>query len=159
MKLDPSETTASLFFDKLHPLGVDAIVETVEMIDAGTAQAVPQDEASATHQPLVDDSIAAIDLSRGAQEIDRLVRGCDPQPGALIRVAGKPVRLYDARLEAEAAGERGEILSIDASGLRLVLTGGVLCIGRVRADMAKEAASDFAARVGLSSGDRVEGGA
>ena len=159
VKLDPSETTASLFFDKLHPLGVEAIVETVEKIDAGTAQPVPQDEASATHQPLVDDSIAAIVLSRGAQEIDRLVRGCDPQPGAFIRIAGKPVRVYDARLEAEAAGEPGEILSIDATGLRLALKGGVLRIGRVRADMAKEAASAFAARVGLSSGDRVEGGA
>ncbi|MEE9278686.1 MAG: methionyl-tRNA formyltransferase [Myxococcota bacterium] len=158
VKLGPAETTASLFFDKLQPLGVSAIVEAVQKVDAGEARPEPQDESKATHQGLVDDSVAAVDLGRSAGEIDRLVRGCDPQPGAHVRVAGKTVRLYDVRLEAEEAGTPGQILGIDSSGLRLALRGGVLRIGRVRADMGKEAASAFAERAGLASGDRVESG-
>ena len=158
VKIGPTETTASLFFDKLHPLGVEAIVEAVELINAGTARPAAQDETVATHQGLVDDEIAAVDLSRSAVEIDRLVRGCDPQPGAFLRCDGKPLRLYDARLEAEEEGEPGEILSVDASGLRLALRGGVLRVGRVRADMGKEAAAAFAERAGLGNGDRIEGG-
>ena len=159
VKIGPSETTASLFFDKLLPLGVDAVVEAVERIDAGAPRPQPQDEGRASHQRLVDDGIAAVDLTRSASEIDRLVRACDPQPGAFIRIDGKPVRLYDAGLELEAAGEPGEILSVDSAGLRLALRGGVLRIGRVRADMGKEAASAFASRTGLRSGVRVESGA
>ena len=157
VKIGPTETTASLFFDKLHPLGVKAIVEAVELIAAGTARPVTQDETVATHQGLVDDEIAAVDLSRSAVEIDRLVRGCDPQPGAFLRFGGKPLRLYDATLEAGEEGEPGEILSVDASGLRLALRGGVLRVGRVRADMGKEPAAAFVERAGLGSGDRIEG--
>lgn len=156
--LDPTETTASLFFDKLLPLGVQAMVDAVDLIDSGRAQPRAQDEARATHQGLVDDAVAAVDLAKSAAEIDCLVRGCDPQPGAFVRVEGKPVRLYDARLEPEAGSAPGEVLSVDASGLRIALRGGVLRVGRVRADMGKEAASAFAERAGLSSGDRVESG-
>ncbi len=158
VKIGPTETTASLFFDKLHLLGVATIVEAVDLIDAGAARPLAQDETKATHQGLVDDEIAAVDLLRSALEIDRLVRGCDPQPGAFLRFEGKPLRLYDAKLEPQERGRPGEVLSVDASGLRLALRGGVLRVGRVRADMGKEAATAFAERAGLRSGDRVEAG-
>lgn len=156
VKLGPDETTASLFFEKLQPLGVDAIADAVDLIDSGHARPRAQDETRASHQGLVDDSVAAVDLARSAGEIDRLVRGCDPQPGAFVRAGGELVRLYDARLEPEERGAPGQILSVDASGLRIALRGGVLRVGRVRADMGKEAASAFCERAGLSSGDRLE---
>ncbi len=160
--ISPTETTGSLFFEKLHPLGVDAIVEAVEKIDSADAVPKPQDESRASHQGLVDDAVAALRLDRPAAEIDRLVRGCDPQPGAFVRRAGEIVRLYDATFEpaAEAAGaEPGTIVSIDAGGLRLALRGGTLRLERVRADAGKEAAAAWAERAGVKPGDRVENGA
>ena len=158
VKIGPEDTTASLFFKKLSPLGVEAIVEAAHRIDTGTATPTGQDESRATFQGLVDDSVAAIDLEAAAVQIDRLVRGCDPQPGAFVRLRGEPVRLYDARLELTEAGEAGTIVSIDEGGLRLALRGGSLRVGRVRGERGKEAAYDFCQRRGLRTGDRLESG-
>jgi len=157
--IEPRDSAGTLYFQKLYPLGVDAVVEAVRLIDQGRARPRVQDEAQASFQGLVDDAAARIDLGRPAVEIDRLVRGCDPNPGALLRVRGQPLRLFDAWLEpAVSAAAPGTVLSIDAEALRLALGGGVLRIGRVRADGAKESAQAYAARVGLRSGDRVENG-
>lgn len=158
VKIDPHETAGSLFFKKLQPLGIEAILEAVDKIDKGEAVLEPQDESRATHQGLVKDDVAAIDLSWPAEEIDCLARGCDPQPGAFVRIGGNLVRLYDVRLEPGQGQEPGEIVAIDDGGLVLALRDGSLRVGRVRADSGKEHASEFSKRAGLSAGDRAESG-
>ncbi|HXX48347.1 MAG TPA: formyltransferase family protein [Myxococcota bacterium] len=159
LAIAPRETVTTLFFDKLQPLGVDALVEAVELVACGRARPLAQDESQATAQGLVDDAVAAIDLGKSAVEIDRLVRGCDPQPGAFLRLAGRPVRLFDAALEPAAAATPGSVIRCDESGLVVALRGGALRVGRVRADGAKEPAQAFAARAGLAAGGRLESGA
>ncbi len=154
IEISPTETTASLFFDKLHPAGVEAILEAVERVDRGEAKPQAQDETLASEQGLVDDEVATIDLSKSAAEIDRLVRGCDPQPGAFLPYAGEKLRLYGASLEP-GGGEPGTIAGIENGALLLALDGGRLRVRKVRADSGKEAAADFAARVGLGVGDRL----
>jgi methionyl-tRNA formyltransferase len=158
--LSPTETTATLFFEKLQPLGIEALVEATELVASGRARAQKQDESRATAHGLVDDTVAAIRLDSPGHEVDRLVRGCDPQPGAFLRLAGKPVRLLEAALLPPASGaEPGRVVSIDEAGLAIALRGGVLRVKRVRADAGKEAAPDFARRVGLEVGQRFESGA
>jgi methionyl-tRNA formyltransferase len=157
--IDPRDSAGTLYFQKLYPLGVEAIAEAVRLIATGRARPRPQDEARATAQGLVDDSVARIDLARPGPEIDRLVRGCDPQPGAFVRVRGQAVRLFDAWLEPGTSDAApGTVLSVDGEGLRLALRAGVLRAARVRADGTKEPAKVYAERVGLRSGDRVENG-
>ena len=158
VSIAPRETVTSLFFEKLQPLGVEALVEAVELVAQGRARPRVQDESRATHQGLVDDSVAAIDLAKTAAEIDRLVRGCDPQPGAFLRYGGKPVRLFDAVLEPEAGAAPGTVTRIEPAGLVVALRGGALRVARVRADGGKEPAHAFAARVGLAPGARLESG-
>jgi methionyl-tRNA formyltransferase len=158
VRIEPTDTTSSLFFNKLQPLGVEAILDAVDLIDGGKATPQVQDESRATHQGLITDEIAAIDLNRPAVEIDRLVRGCDPQPGAFVRFEGNPVRLFDATFERGGDGEPGEIVAINDSGLTIALSGGRLHLKRVRADQGKEPASEFAKRAGLSPGQRFTSG-
>jgi methionyl-tRNA formyltransferase len=158
--LSPTETTATLFFEKLQPLGIEALVEATDLVASGSARAEKQDESRATAQGLVDDTVAAIHLSAPAHEIDRLVRGCDPQPGAFLRYAGQPLRLFEAALETGASGaEPGSVVACDTAGLAIALRGGVLRVKRVRADAGKEAAADFARRVGFEVGQRLASGA
>ncbi len=158
--LSPGETTATLFFEKLQPLGVEALVEATELVASGRARAQKQDESRATAQGLVDDAVAAIDLASPALEVDRLVRGCDPQPGAWLRLAGRPVRIFEVALQPASSGaEVGSVVACDEAGLEIALRGGVLRVKRVRFDTGKEAATDFARRVGLEVGQRFESGA
>ena len=158
--LSPTETTATLFFEKLQPLGIAALVEAVELVASGRARPWQQDESLATAQGLVDDAVSAIDLALPAHEIDRLVRGCDPQPGAFLRLAERQVRLFEGSLLPAASGAAaGSVVASDGAGLAIALRSGVLRVKRVRADAGKEIATDFAKRVGLEVGHRFASGA
>jgi len=138
------DSAATLYFDRLYPLGVDAIVEAVTQVADGTARYTPQDEALATHQGLVDDTVARIDWTRDAMALDRLVRGCDPQPGALALHGDVPVRLFDCvRLDAAGSATPGTVVGVSEGRLLIEAVGGRLSIGKLRVgDSAKVAAAE-----------------
>ena len=88
--------------------------------------------------------MARIDWSRDAATIDRLIRGCDPQPGALALRGEEPVRLFDCRRIDATGGELpGTIAALPDGRLAIAANGGGLSIGRVRVgDGAKVAAAE-----------------
>ena len=96
--IGPEDTAGSLYFNRLFPLGVEAIAESVDLIKAGRAPRLVQDESLATYEPLCNDRVAGIDWGKPAAEVHNLIRGCDPQPGAYSFYRGKKVRLFEARL-------------------------------------------------------------
>jgi methionyl-tRNA formyltransferase len=150
-----TDNTASLYFDKLYPMGVEAMVEVVAAIDAGTAKLVPQAREGASFQGLVDDDVARLDFGADAESLDRRIRGCDPQPGAWAELGGERVRLYGSVFEAGQPTDQppGTVLALDESGLRLSAKGGSLRIQKVwRASAARKS---VAAESGLRLGDRL----
>jgi len=150
--IEPTDTTASLYFDKLYPLGVDAMLEAVEAVAAGTAKHVTQPEVGASFQGLVDDDVARIDWSRAGVEVDRLVRGCDPSPGAWAEHAGERVRLFGSIYEANDTGaEPGIVLGLDGARgrLRIAVDGGTIAVQKLRfGDGAKLTAAETGLEVG-----------
>ena len=80
--IGPVDTTGSLYFNRLFPLGIDAITEAVDLVKSGKAPRISQDNSLATYEPPCDDKVASIDWTKPAREVYNLVRGCDPQPGA-----------------------------------------------------------------------------
>jgi methionyl-tRNA formyltransferase len=66
----------------------------------------PQPAEGASFQGLVTDEAARIDWSRPGVEVDRLIRGCTPSPGALASWEGVPVRLFGCR---RLKGVKGEL--------------------------------------------------
>ena len=153
--IGPDDTTGSLYFNYLFPMGVDAILESIDLIKAGNAPRILQDEAGATYEPPCDDRVAGIGWDKPAKELYNLVRGCDPQPGAFALFNGEKIRFYGARLIEEAVDKApGTILDIDDQGIHVAVSGGRLVVGKVRpAKGGKAAASDFAAEQGIKAGD------
>ena len=152
--IDPEDTTGSLYFNRLFPLGVQAIAESVDLIKAGRAPRLVQDESLATYEPLCNDQVARIDWERPAEEVHNLIRGCDPQPGAYTFFQGKKVRCFDTRRGDAVSGARpGEVIGADAAGFTVAADGGTIRIGKVRTDAGKQDAAVFAAQTGLKSGD------
>jgi len=145
--ISESDTAATLYFDKLYPLGLDAIVEAVAAVDAGSARETPQDEAEASHQGLVTDEVARLDFAKDARELDRWIRGCDPQPGAWALRDGAMLRLFDCRLATGDSGAApGTVLAIEAGRAWIAARGGRLSVGRARdAEGAKRAAGELLA--------------
>ena len=151
----PEDTTGSLYFNHLFPMGIEAILESVQLIGENRAPKVPQDEASATYEPLCDDRVAAIDWSKSADEVHDLVRGCDPQPGAYTYWLGERVRLLGATLRPGATDQSpGRVVAIDQEGVHVAVTGGRLVVSSLRgATGGKMSAANWSAENGLKEGD------
>jgi methionyl-tRNA formyltransferase len=152
-----SDTASSLYFEKLYELGVGAVVEAVAAIADGSATFTPQDEERASFQGLVDDSVARIDWSRPAAEIDRLIRGCDPSPGAFGRLSGVEVRLFGSQLLRGESGVSGAppgtVLGVDGERLLVAASGGRLSVAKVRVGDSKKLP---AAEAGIAAGARLD---
>ena len=156
VKIGPDDTTGSLYFNKIFPLGVEAIGEAVDLIKAGNPPRIAQDETKATYDPPCTDEHAKIEWSKPAQEIYNLIRGCDPQPGAHAIHSGKLVRLFDASLRNGAnSSQSGQITAIDGSEINIALNGGTLKIKRMRGDGAKISSAELAKQIDLKVGDRL----
>jgi methionyl-tRNA formyltransferase len=157
IEIGPNDTTGSLYFNHLFPMGIEAIVESVRLIKEDRAPRIPQDEVNATYELLCDDRVAAIDWSRPAQEIHDLVRGCDPQPGAFTYWNQERVRCFGATLRIETSNHSpGAILGIDQEGIHVALSGGRLIVNSLRgATGGKVAALAWSAGKGLKEGDRL----
>jgi len=156
VEIGPDETTGSLYFNTLFPMGIDAMVEAVELIKTGKAPRVPQDGSKATYEPLCDDRVASVNFEKPMKDIYNLIRGCDPQPGAYTTFKGKRLRFYDARMNpAEMKKQAGEIVSIGEKALQIAVKGGVIQVGKLRVDKGEKIGPiEFAKLVDLKIGDR-----
>jgi methionyl-tRNA formyltransferase len=157
VQVDPDDTTGTLYFNKLFPMGIEALGEAVDLIKAGNPPRIVQDESKASYEPPCGDEHAKIDWSKPAREIHNLIRGCDPQPGAHTTWQGKMVRIFDARLQPNTnSATAGQITGIGAEEITIAVDGGTLTVKRMRdGDGAKLNAAEFAKQFGLKVGDRL----
>jgi len=141
--IESTDTMASLYFDKLYPMGVEGMVETVAAIDAGSARLEPQSSEGVSFQGLVDDAVARLDFAGDFETLDRHIRGCDPGPGAWAELDGETVRLFGCGIDSrtDSGKAAGTILEVGESGLGLAVRGGVLRIQKVRRKAGKVAAA------------------
>jgi methionyl-tRNA formyltransferase len=158
IEIGPNDTTGALYFNHLFPMGVDAILESIDLVKAGNAPKIPQDEAGATYEPPCDDRVAGINWETPAGELYNLVRGCDPQPGAFALLNGEKVRFYGAQLIEESTDKApGTILAVDDQGIHVAVSGATLVAGKVRPAKGKKvAAAQFATEQGLKAGDMFD---
>ncbi|SNR38904.1 methionyl-tRNA formyltransferase [Paracoccus sediminis] len=103
--IGPEETTADLH-DRLSAMGADLIVEVLARMPL---PAVAQAEDGVTYAAKIDKAEARVDWSRPAVEVDRLIRGLSPFPGAWCEIAGERVKLLRSRM-ADGQGQPGQVL-------------------------------------------------
>lgn len=152
--IEPHHTAASLYFERLYALGVEAMVEAVGLVASGRARPVPQDESHASFQGLVTDEVARLDWSKSAVEIDRWIRGCDPNPGAHAAWRGQTVRLFGGRLASreESGAAPGTVLADAKDALRIAARGGALEVAKLRVGAGGKVA---AGEAGIGAGERL----
>ena len=156
VEIRDTDTLGTLYFERLYPMGVAALLEGVDLVRAGQAPKIVQDESQATYEGWCKAEHAQVDWNKPLQEIWNLVRGADPQPGAWTTYGGATVQLFDAKKVPGAGGGRpGEVVAIDADGLTMAADGGQLLVTRVRAGGPKISGAEFARSAGLSRGARL----
>ena len=156
VEIDPNDTLGSLYFDKLFPMGVQAMVEAVGMVADGTAPKIPQDESQATYEGWCREEDVIIDWSKSANEIYNLVRGSDPSPGAGTTFAGNKIRLFRTeKRDGDGGTGPGGAAEITGEGFGIAAVGGTLFVRRVQPEgSGKIVASEWVQSVGLGPGAR-----
>jgi methionyl-tRNA formyltransferase len=153
-----ADTLGTVYFDRLFPMGVEAMMEAVDLIKAGKAPRIKQDQSKATYEGRCGPGNAKIDWGKPWQQIDRLIRGCNPAPGAWCMLDGKTLKIFDARpLPAKdpkgIAGKLGEVVAVESDGFTVVCADGRFKVTRVQpADGKKVEAGEWAASANLAKG-------
>ncbi len=157
VEISPDDTVGSLYFDKLFPLGIEALVESIELIKKGIAPRVPQDESQATYEGLCTEKDAVINWLQPVTKIYNLIRGTNPQPGAITYFHGKRFKIFDSELLAGSVGGLpGEIVNITKQGFAVAAINGAILVKRAQAEGSPKIASpEFAEQVHLRVGDRL----
>lgn len=101
-----TETTAELH-DRLSTLGAELIVEALHGLGGFAPE--PQPDDGVTYANKIDKAEARIDWSLPAVEVDRLVRGLSPFPGAWCEASGARVKLLRSRV-VDGEGAPGVVL-------------------------------------------------
>ena len=81
-QISPDDTLGTIYFDRLFPQGVDAMLEAADLVVAGKHKETVQDESQATYEGWCRDNESKINWANHATIVHRLIRGCNPAPGA-----------------------------------------------------------------------------
>ncbi|HEX3954569.1 MAG TPA: methionyl-tRNA formyltransferase [Stellaceae bacterium] len=136
--IGPNDTAASLYFDKIFPLGVEALLQAADLVTAGRATEWTQDEGAATYEGWVREAEAKIGWATHVDFIYDLIRGCNPAPGAWTTFGEQKLYLFDAKkimaptFGAVRGKKLGEVVSAGPEGLRIHAQGGFVEVSRVR---------------------------
>src|ERR1700716_2932028 len=156
--ISDTDTLGSVYFDRLFPVGVEAMLESVDLVKAGKAPRIKQDESKATYEGRCGPDNAKIDWGKPWEQIDRLIRGCNPAPGAWTVLDGKQLKIFDAKpLPAKdprgIAGKLGEIVAVESDGFTVVCADGRFKVSRVQPDGAKKIeAAEWAKSANIEKG-------
>lgn len=143
------ETTGGLH-DRLSEMGAELIIEALARLPELTAQVQPED--GVTYASKIDKAEARIDWSKPAVEVDRLIRGLSPFPGAWAEVNGERIKFLASRL-ADGSGAPGTVLD----GLTIACGDGAITATRVQRQGKRAMEPDeFLRGIDLPSGARFE---
>jgi len=159
--ISPDDSLGSVYFDRLFPMGVEAMLESVDLVKAGKAPRIKQDESQASYEGRCTADNARIDWGKPWRQIHNLIRGCSPAPGAWTMLDGKVLQIFEskplpARDPKGIGGKLGEIVEVDAHGFTAVCADGRIKVLRVKpADGPKVTAGEFAAQAKLAVGAKL----
>ncbi|NQW16756.1 MAG: methionyl-tRNA formyltransferase [Chloroflexi bacterium] len=154
-EITPDDTVGSVYFNHLFPMGVEALVEGVELVRAGNPPRIVQDESKATYESWTKASDGEIDWSKPVAEVYNLIRGCNPQPGANTLHNGVTLKIFDSeRIDGATDAAPGTVTAVGDDGFRVAAHGGEILVKRVQPPKSKKVpAAEYVGESGLAAGD------
>ncbi len=147
VKIEAEDTLGSLYFGKIFPMGVAALVEVADLVVAGKAPALAQYEPDAGYEGIIRDAETRINWASHVDITYNLIRGVNPAPGAWTTLDGRKIFLFEcrkriARTFSEVKGKKlGEVVAVSDAGALIHGQGGFIEVQRVRWDGGKKIAA------------------
>jgi methionyl-tRNA formyltransferase len=155
VSIEPDDTIGTVYFNKLFSLGVEALLESVQLVKQGAAPKIVQDLTQGEYEPVCKRMV--IDWMYPVGVVYNVIRGCNPSPGAVTTFNGQELKVLDCEKRAESGPQApGTVLEVATDGFLVLGCGGSIFVKRVQpAGAGKMPAAEFAANAGLKAGDRL----
>ena len=156
--LSGDDTLGSVYFDRLFPMGVAAMIEAADLVMAGKHRETVQEETRASYEGWCRAAEARINWANHVDFIYNLIRGCNPAPGAWTTLNGKKLQIFDSRKQpfrtfGAVKGKIGEISEIGAASFFVTAQGGRIEVLKAKhEDGKKVSAAELVAQNGLTPG-------
>jgi methionyl-tRNA formyltransferase len=95
MPVYPADTFGDLH-DRLAPAGADLLLESLDLIRAGTVETKNQDDALATPAPKLTKETCRLNFARPAPQVKNWIHGLSPLPGAYAFYREEMIKFYRA---------------------------------------------------------------
>src|SRR3954454_17063817 len=152
-EISADDTLGTVYFDRLFPMGVKAMLEAADLVVAGKHRETVQDESKATYEGWCRKGEAKLNWANHVDFIYNTIRGCNPAPAAWTTLEGKELQLFDARKHSvrtfgAVKGKVGEVVEATDKSFQVTAQGGRIEVLRAKlGDGKKVAAAEL-----LSSG-------
>ena len=151
--LSAEDTLGTVYFDRLFPQGVSAMLEAADLVVAGKHTETVQDESQASYEGWCRTAEARIDWAKPVDHVYNLIRGCNPAPGAWTTHNGKKLQIFDARKIlfrrfADVTGKIGEVTDVSAQSFKVTAQGGVVEVLKARFEDGKKLSGGEVAQSG-----------
>jgi len=152
------DTLGTVYFDRLFPMGVQAMLEAADLVVAGKHRERVQDESQASYEGWCRKAEARINWANHADFVYNVVRGCNPAPGAWTTLEGKELQIFDARKHpvrtfGAVKGKIGEIVEVSDKSFQVSAQGGRIEVLRAKlGDGKKLAAAELISSGAIKAG-------
>lgn len=151
-----ADETGGTLHDKLSAAGAELLIRTLEQMEAGTLQRIPQ-TGETCYVGTLKKSMGEMDWSRPAEELERQVRGLNPWPSAYTFLNGKTLKIWKAEVlhteavssqeaeEPEALADRkscGSVTTISRDSIQVQTGDGILAIRELQLEGKKRMTAD-----------------
>ena len=156
--ISPDDTLGTVYFDRLFPMGVQAMLEAADLVVAGKHRELLQDESQATYEGWFRDGEARINWANHVDVVHNLIRGCNPAPGAWTTLDGAKLQVFDCkkfpvRTFGTVKGKIGEVVECTETRFQVTAQGGRIEVLRAKlGDGKKLAAADLLASGAIKPG-------
>jgi methionyl-tRNA formyltransferase len=149
-----NDTLGNVYFERLFPMGVQAMLEAADLVVAGKHKETAQDESRASYEGWFREAEARIHWHSHVDSIHNLIRASDPAPGAWTTLNGVKLQLFDGRKEivrtfGSVKGKIGEVIGVEGGRLVIAAQGGRIHAGKAKLGEGKKMA---VAELGIKAG-------
>jgi methionyl-tRNA formyltransferase len=144
--IGPDDTLGTIYFDRLFPMGVQAMLEAADLVVAGKHRESVQDESQASYEGWCRRAEARINWANHVDFVYNLIRGCNPAPGAWTTLEGKELQVFDARKHrvrtfGAVKGKIGEVVEASDNTFQVTSQGGRIEVLRAKLGEGKKLAA------------------
>jgi methionyl-tRNA formyltransferase len=144
--ISADDTLGTVYFDRLFPMGVKAMLEAADLVLAGKHRELVQDESQATYEGWCRKAEAKLNWANHVDFVYNTIRGCNPAPGAWTTLEGQELQLFDARklpvrTFGAVKGKIGEVVEVTDKSFQVTAQGGRIEVLRAKLGDGKKAAA------------------